>query len=118
MKCPNCGLLDQNSKVIDSRPFKHTIKRRRECSNCHHRWNTYEATEIQFFSERNRNKYLPWSAAEEKTAMVMAFDGKTRIAIAEALGRSRSSVGRKLDKLVNTDRYYLIVNEELKKRRV
>lgn len=116
MKCPNCGRLDRNCKVIDSRPYKHTIKRRRICSFCNFRWNTYEATEHEFCSDRNRNKYLPWSDGEEQTAMMMVFDGYTRVAIAQALGRSRSSVSRKLDKLLNTKSYYQTVNEELKKR--
>jgi transcriptional regulator NrdR family protein len=117
MKCPHCGRLDENSKVTDSRPYKHTIKRRRECSFCHHRWSTFEATENQFFSERNRNKYLPWSPVEERTAMIMAFDAKSRVAIAKVLGRNRTSVGRKLDKLVGTERYYAVVNAELIQRK-
>lgn len=59
---------------------------------------------------------MPWSDGEEQTAMMMVFDGYTRVAIAQALGRSRSSVSRKLDKLLNTKSYYQTVNEELKKR--
>jgi transcriptional regulator NrdR family protein len=117
MKCPNCGRLDENSRVIDSRPYKHTIKRRRECSFCNHRWNTFEATEKEFFGNRNQNKYLSWSEAEERVAMIMAFDGETRTIIAKTLGRSRNSVGRKLDKLVNTPRYFAVVNAELNKRK-
>jgi hypothetical protein len=117
MKCPHCGRLDEQSKVVDSRPFKHTIKRRRECSFCHHRWNTFEATEKEFYSDRNRNKYLSWSPAEENTAMLLAFEGETRVKIASILGRNRMSVSRKLDKLLNTPRYFEVVNEEMKKRK-
>jgi transcriptional regulator NrdR family protein len=117
MKCPQCGRLDENTRVIDSRPFKHTIKRRRECSFCHHRWNTFEATEQEFYSDRNRNKYLSWSEGEENTAMLLAFDGVTRVKIAHILGRNRMSVSRKLDKLLNTDRYFAVVNEELNKQK-
>ena len=42
MRCPSCGNLE--SKVVDSRPSDDgsTIRRRRECLDCHHRFTTYE----------------------------------------------------------------------------
>ena len=42
MKCPSCGFAE--SKVIDSRPSDDaaSIRRRRECLNCGHRFTTYE----------------------------------------------------------------------------
>ncbi len=45
MKCPYCA--DQEDKVIDSRPTDDgtTIRRRRECLNCHKRYTTYEKVE-------------------------------------------------------------------------
>ncbi len=45
MKCPFCA--DQEDKVIDSRPTDDgtTIRRRRECLNCHKRYTTYEKVE-------------------------------------------------------------------------
>lgn len=43
MECPKCH--HDNSKVVDSRPTKEAIRRRRECLNCHHRFNTYERVE-------------------------------------------------------------------------
>ena len=46
MKCPNCGYID--SKVVDSRPTEDSsIRRRRECLECHKRFTTYEAIEGQ-----------------------------------------------------------------------
>jgi hypothetical protein len=50
-------------------------------------------------------------------AMIMAFDGETRTTIAKTLGRGRNSVGRKLEKLINTPRYFSVVNAELNKRK-
>ncbi len=44
MKCPSCGFDD--SKVIDTRPDDTSIRRRRECLNCHYRFTTYETVEI------------------------------------------------------------------------
>ncbi len=43
MKCPHCSCLDD--KVVDSRVTKEGagVRRRRECTNCGHRFTTYEA---------------------------------------------------------------------------
>lgn len=45
MKCPSCGCT--GSKVIDSRPVEESgsVRRRRECLNCHFRFTTYEVVE-------------------------------------------------------------------------
>ena len=45
MKCPYCGNLE--SKVVDSRPSDEgsSIRRRRECLECHRRFTTYETME-------------------------------------------------------------------------
>ena len=49
MKCPACGSAN-NSKfaVIDSRPVEesNSIRRRRECLNCHTRFTTYEFIDV------------------------------------------------------------------------
>lgn len=45
MRCPKCG--GSKSSVIDSRQAEdgHTIRRRRECEECHYRFTTYERVE-------------------------------------------------------------------------
>ncbi len=45
MKCPYCAHLE--SKVVDSRPAEEgsSIRRRRECLECHKRFTTYEIVE-------------------------------------------------------------------------
>ena len=40
MECPQCGGDDTN--VIDSRPSRDAIRRRRTCGRCEHRFTTYE----------------------------------------------------------------------------
>lgn len=42
MRCPSCGY--EESKVVDSRPVEDgaSIRRRRECLECGHRFTTYE----------------------------------------------------------------------------
>ncbi len=46
MKCPYCSYHD--SKVIDSRPVEenNSIRRRRECLECHARFTTYEIVDV------------------------------------------------------------------------
>ena len=45
MRCPKCGC--QDDKVVDSRASREgaTIRRRRECTVCEHRFTTYEEVE-------------------------------------------------------------------------
>lgn len=44
MKCPICGVDDD--RVVDSRPTENaSIRRRRECKSCKHRFTTYEFVE-------------------------------------------------------------------------
>ena len=45
MRCPKCGC--QDDKVVDSRASREgaTIRRRRECTGCGHRFTTYEEIE-------------------------------------------------------------------------
>ncbi len=45
MKCPYCGFL--KDKVIDSRPVdgEASVRRRRECLDCHRRFTTFETVE-------------------------------------------------------------------------
>ena len=45
MRCPKCG--GQEDKVVDSRASREgaTIRRRRECTGCGHRFTTYEEIE-------------------------------------------------------------------------
>ncbi|HCX64440.1 MAG TPA: transcriptional regulator NrdR [Eubacteriaceae bacterium] len=45
MKCPFCNHIE--SKVVDSRPAEEgsVIRRRRECTECHKRFTTYEKVE-------------------------------------------------------------------------
>jgi transcriptional repressor NrdR len=47
MRCPKCGC--QDDKVIDSRASREgaTIRRRRQCLGCGHRFTTYEEIERQ-----------------------------------------------------------------------
>lgn len=55
MRCPKCGC--QEDKVIDSRASREgaTIRRRRECAQCRHRFTTYEEVEHEGLMVRKRD---------------------------------------------------------------
>jgi len=55
MRCPKCGC--QEDKVIDSRASREgaTIRRRRECGRCAHRFTTYEEVEHEGLMVRKRD---------------------------------------------------------------
>ena len=48
MKCIYCG--SEDNKVLDSRNYSDTIRRRRECNNCGRRFTTHEKIEKVPFS--------------------------------------------------------------------
>ena len=56
MRCPKCGC--QEDRVIDSRASREgaTIRRRRECTKCGHRFTTYEEVEHEGLMVLKRDK--------------------------------------------------------------
>jgi transcriptional regulator NrdR len=61
MKCPFCN--QDNTRVVDSRPAddNNSIRRRRECDECHKRFTTYEKIEtiplVVIKKDRTRQEY-------------------------------------------------------------
>ena len=76
MKCPFCGF--ESTSVINSRPDRegNTIRRRRECDQCHQRFTTYETR-------------------EEITPFVVKKDGRTQLFDRNKLIRSIQSASNK-----------------------
>ena len=56
MQCPFCGARD--TKVLDSRPAEHRIRRRRECIFCGKRFTTYEMVERPLLMVKKRERLL------------------------------------------------------------
>lgn len=52
--CPTCGA---KSDVVDSRPTRSSIRRRRKCSKCDRRWSTFE-TALEDAPEMRRDLHL------------------------------------------------------------
>ena len=73
MKCPLCGR--SNDKVIDSRSSKDlkSIRRRRECLSCNHRFTTYEYLEQNSrFVIKKSLKREPFSKDKIKNGILVA----------------------------------------------
>ena len=117
MKCPFCG--DQESKVVDSRHSEDglSIRRRRECMQCQHRFTTYEIVETLpiIVVKRNgsrqnvdRNKIV--------NSMIRAFDKRSvdmtdleRIAL-----EIEQTIQNTLEREISTDKLGEMVMERLK----
>ncbi|MCC8120995.1 MAG: transcriptional regulator NrdR [Oscillospiraceae bacterium] len=118
MKCPYCS--NPESKVVDSRPSDEgtSIRRRRECLDCHKRFTTYETIEspplvvIKKDGSRvsfDRNKIL--------TSMIKA--GEKRSVPLDTLENCTDEVERilqnEVSREVTTSRVGELVMEQLKK---
>ena len=64
MLCPACGAGE--IRVIDSRPAENgaSIRRRRECESCGHRFTTYERLEPQLTVLKRSGRLEPFSPAK------------------------------------------------------
>jgi hypothetical protein len=110
MKCPNCGLIDKNCRVTDTRREHNTIRRSRLCSECGWKWRTYEVHEDRFLTGRNKHVGFPWSEKEVQNVVRLYDQGKTRKEISELLGRKPKSASRKLDEILANGEYVEILN--------
>ena len=73
MKCPFCG--EDTDKVIDSRSSKNgeSIRRRRECLQCHKRFTTYEYIEnVSFNVIKNDNRREPFDRKKLLSGITIA----------------------------------------------
>lgn len=114
MKCPICKC---NTKTPESRQHKKGTRRRRQCESCLHRWTTYEVSEniLSFYeSEIKRIKELEkhihelskkqqgrsgqrtWTDTEKKQLIILYQDNLPYRKIAEKLGKTYSSVDKKI----------------------
>lgn len=64
MRCPSCGASD--TRVIDSRPAEagNSIRRRRECEGCGHRFTTYERLEPQLVVRKRSGRLEAFSTTK------------------------------------------------------
>src|SRR5580693_5672937 len=112
MRCPKCGC--QEDKVIDSRSSREgaTIRRRRECLGCNHRFTTYEEVEHEGLmvvkrdgrrEEFSREKLLSGlkKACQKRPVSLKAMEDLVDHIVATVTGRYESEVpGEAIGKMV------------------
>ena len=118
MKCPFCG--DQESKVVDSRHSEDglSIRRRRECLNCHMRFTTYEVVEtVPLIVIKKDNSREPFDRQKLLNAMLRAC--AKRPVSYEAIERAVTSIEQTLlssyDREIPSVRIGELTMQELKK---
>ena len=117
MKCPFCGY--QESKVIDSRHSDDglSIRRRRECMRCQHRFTTYEIVEtLPILVVKRNGSRQSFDRNKIVKSMIRAFDKRKvdmvdleRIAL-----EIEQTVQNSLEREVTTERLGEMVMERLK----
>lgn len=116
MRCPKCNSL--KSSVVDSRQAEdgNTIRRRRECENCHHRFTTYERLEEKTLVVVKKD------GTREQFSREKIFNGIIRSAqkrpvssadIDEVVNRIEQKVRAQSDSEVESDVIGNLVMEEL-----
>ena len=117
MRCPFCG--DQESKVVDSRHSEDglSIRRRRECSRCQHRFTTYEMVEtLPILVVKRNGSRQNFDKNKMVNSMIRAFDKrKADIVELERIATEiEQSVQNSLEREVTTERLGEMVMERLK----
>ena len=117
MRCPFCG--DQESKVVDSRHSEDglSIRRRRECSRCQHRFTTYEMVEtLPILVVKRNGSRQNFDKNKIVNSMIRAFDKrKADIVELERIATEiEQSVQNSLEREVTTERLGEVVMERLK----
>lgn len=117
MKCPFCG--DQDSKVVDSRHSEDglSIRRRRECIRCQHRFTTYEVVEtLPIIVVKRNGSRQSFDRNKIVNSMIRAFDKRKvdmtdleRIAL-----EIEQTIQNTLDREITTDKLGEMVMERLK----
>ena len=117
MKCPFCG--DQESKVVDSRHSEDglSIRRRRECLKCQHRFTTYEVVEsLPVIVVKRDGSRQTFDRNKVLNSMVRAFD-KRHVSIQQLdaiTTEIEQTIQNTLEREVTTDRIGEMVMERIK----
>ena len=117
MRCPFCG--DQESKVVDSRHSEDglSIRRRRECSRCQHRFTTYEMVEnLPVLVVKRNGSRQNFDKNKIVNSMIRAFDKRKAdiVELERVATEIEQSVQNSLEREVTTERLGEMVMERLK----
>lgn len=118
MKCTMCGCKE--SKVIDSRTTDdgNSIRRRRECMNCAHRYTTYETLEtVPILVIKNNGVRQSFDVNKIRTGIVKACEKRpvSMQQIDEIVDNIRTTLQNSLEQEVSSKKIGEKVMEALKK---
>lgn len=84
MRCPDCG---QKSDVYDSRPFENTIRRRRQCKSCGHKYTTLEVImpQVELPKKVVAFKAPPRPKVKKPDIVIVDFDDMSDDELEEAM---------------------------------
>lgn len=116
MKCPFCG--HKEDKVIDSRSSEEgrSIRRRRECLNCHRRFTTYEnIEEATFMVIKKDSRREPFDRKKILSGLTKACEKRPISAqqLEELVDKIEYTLQGKFDKEVEASRIGELVMELL-----
>lgn len=117
MKCPYCSC--QEDKVIDSRPTDEgaTIRRRRECLNCHKRFTTYEKVEnLPIMVIKKDGSREPYDRDKVRKGILRATEKRSVSAdeIERTLDSIESQISNSLEREVTSEFIGELVMEKLR----
>lgn len=117
MKCIYCG--SEENKVLDSRDSadNNSIRRRRECLNCHKRFTTYETIETTpILVIKNDGARQPFDANKIKQGIIKACEKRpvTMAQIDKLVDEIEKQVSGNLDKEVKSSEIGELVMAKLK----
>ncbi len=70
MDCPFCSHLE--TKVLESRLIDNSVRRRRECLDCHNRFTTYEKAVFQLSVIKKDGREEPFNAEKITSSLLKA----------------------------------------------
>lgn len=117
MKCPFCG--DMDSKVVDSRHSEDgiSIRRRRECNRCQHRFTTYEIVEtLPIIVVKRNGSRQAFDRNKLINSMMHAFD-KRRVDVRDLdriAAEIEQTIQNTLEREISTEKIGEMVMERLK----
>ncbi|NLM25880.1 MAG: transcriptional regulator NrdR [Firmicutes bacterium] len=117
MRCPFC--FHSDSKVLDSRATEEgaSIRRRRECTNCHRRFTTYERLdEIPFMVVKKDGRREPFNRNKILNGLLRACE-KRPISLTEiekVIDEIEKEIRNKMDREIHSAEIGEMVMERLK----
>ncbi|HNC96316.1 MAG TPA: transcriptional regulator NrdR [Myxococcota bacterium] len=115
MQCPACQ--HEETRVVDSRESRDSVRRRRECISCSHRFTTFERAEIRMpmvVKRDGRREPFDRDKLGEGIRLACRKRPISEEAIDAAVGRVEQHLARRAEREVSTHEIGKVALEELR----